>query len=453
MFQILTLFLALIFTSDQPTTLSNPSPIGFYSVESLPAPQKFKATLETLSEAIGVIEITDRQTNRVFSSGTGYILQPGDIAVTAHHVVKKFIDHPDLLKAQLRFDSGETFELPPPSKIDSSLDFVTFGLDRKHKTFLTQAPVSSIEPGLRIFALGYPYQLGKYLTMGTLLETGKENHPWVLTSLSFARGMSGSPIVAFDSEGNIRGVIGTYILTETVALLSKEQGVLFFIQAEALDQLNLKLLTLASSNDLQTALAAQKNEAGQWESPRFMEWWSDLNQPLVVTLHNIMIASNSGQKDEVKKNIQNILKDLSEAKEELKQKPHLEGIQSSVESNLLKAYRSALSLMTSKAIGYNVFVDFPQKTKSEILQQVKSVKDISDAERIFTDTISDFEQTQKSVDELFKSANEKLAFLKSPNEVLKWAIEGKASEDLKKPEFFLNVRQFRLPTFITLNPQ
>lgn len=155
-------------------------------------------------ESVVQVRIIDAKGGAKRSIGSGFLVSDDGRLVSNFHVVADFVHHPENHRAEWQASDGSTGAL-------ELLDVdVVHDLAVMQATDLVGRPFLAVESNLpnmgeRIFALGFPYDLGLTIVEGTyngLLE--KSLYERIHLTASINPGMSGGP--ALDRAGNVIGV-------------------------------------------------------------------------------------------------------------------------------------------------------------------------------------------------------------------------------------------------------
>jgi len=138
------------------------------------------------------------------SFGTGFIVSPDGLVLTAFHVVDK------AKTIKVKMNDGKSFEADIVSS-SKSTDLVILRINTPTPNYLTLLPVKEIKVGEHIFSIGYPLQelLGKEpkFTDGTIsaLSGMGGEAAFFQISVPVQPGNSGGPVV--NDEGQVVGIV------------------------------------------------------------------------------------------------------------------------------------------------------------------------------------------------------------------------------------------------------
>ncbi|MBI4861362.1 MAG: trypsin-like peptidase domain-containing protein [Candidatus Riflebacteria bacterium] len=149
------------------------------------------------------VQVVDISTGTKSSAGTGFRVAPAGFVVTNYHVVSKFVEYPALHRIRcIATDRSET----PATLVDVDVvnDVALLKVQPPGPEVL-QLVDKPPEKGARIFALGFPMELGLTVVEGTYNGVIKESlYGRIHLTASLNSGMSGGPAVT--AAGSVMGI-------------------------------------------------------------------------------------------------------------------------------------------------------------------------------------------------------------------------------------------------------
>lgn len=154
------------------------------------------------ARAIVQIECVDTRSGAKNSYGTGFRVQPEGLLITNYHVVSTLVFHP------------ESYRIMAIGPDRQESEVRVLDIDVVHDVALLSAPTAPgeklqlrtapLEKGARLFALGFPNQLGLTVVEGNYNGLLDHLHERIHFTGSVNPGMSGGP--ALGSDGDVMGV-------------------------------------------------------------------------------------------------------------------------------------------------------------------------------------------------------------------------------------------------------
>lgn len=162
------------------------------------------------------------------SVGTGVIVSPDGLAVTAYHVIKGA----SRLEAVLQDKAILTIEV---AAYDETNDIALLKLPELNEERYPALPIrtAGVRHGEQVFAIGYPLKETAIITQGIINSPQADinGRSRILTSAQIASGMSGGPLL--DREGRVAGIISGSLRTmEGIHLIVNMSNVEVLINRE-----------------------------------------------------------------------------------------------------------------------------------------------------------------------------------------------------------------------------
>jgi S1-C subfamily serine protease len=178
-------------------------PVGFHSLDSKKIPADLRAVLSKVQGSVGKVELRvnkdvskEVKKGAVYTSGTGYVVEPGDVLRTASHVIKAWKENRDKLDLFFVPDGKEGILIEKIIKDDTDTDLATLGI-KKQENFLALSN-QKLELGTPLIQIGYALGFeNKKMTYGQIIKKSKRG--FILSSPSVP-GCSGGPLLTLEGD-------------------------------------------------------------------------------------------------------------------------------------------------------------------------------------------------------------------------------------------------------------
>jgi len=191
-------------------------PGGFLNSDSKLLPAELRKEIAKFKGAVG--SFSRRRGKGSVAYGSAYIVQPGNLLVTACHnlgIPGSYEGREDQHTFKFKPEgSPKWITLEKPNSINIQRDTCTFILPRKMSPSLPRLTKVQWEAGSRIILMGYPGATKvQKVSIGHVIRPFREQLDGImgeyLTTAATQKGLSGGVALLLNSEGKILGAIGT----------------------------------------------------------------------------------------------------------------------------------------------------------------------------------------------------------------------------------------------------